>query len=909
MKYKSHTRGNITSKNKPQAYLFAAPEDQAEQNELVELTLSFEYGANMCVWTGDGLPEGRELEKLKQMSLIILAMTERLAGTWTEATAQVVRFCYENKIPVLPVYYISPNSKTEPAGSFYRAVSAALGKEKEMVELDGPRKAAKDFRNQFSRKLRALVIPDEIIEKILSDAFQKQIFLSYRKKDREQALKVMSAIHDVPKCEPLAIWFDDFLPAGQDFNDEINRELLGSDAFVLTVTNNLTERDDTGTKNYVQREEWPRAAKNKKEEKRILVEAEDTDHADLAENMEPPIRDTLPIWDRHALYEAIRRANLVDESGGEPDKRQKFLLGVAYLTATRVEKDPKRALRLLNEAGEDGYAEAYEQLGKNYLYGIGVERDKDLAIQNYRIAYDLLMKEEVTRENLRHINRLFYQLDGLPFLLKTESRVEEANKITKEFLERVENSPYKDEDEFILCRVNALTDLANLFYEYDLDTGGAGSDGPSYERLDEARRYADRAWNLMGKYQGEDTDMAEFLHVVITDQYADLFKYRGNLEEAIRWKEKSKEKIEPLAEKTGDLEHMNRSFQIRNNLGLFYRELALDTAQIVKKEHYMQQAAENLDDAIRRARQLEEQDPDYGQFLSLALSNRILVTEDETEKRKYARECYETFLKLLKYRDVDEKEAWELLYVSDDFKGTVDNFNKFTSIKERKTIFKKVYGHAPKFHASSLVLVIPAALAILMLLLPFFGIRQLVRKHNAMKDDKVVYTISHGTGVIKRVYSEDEIVVLKDSYKGKPVTEIGNKALYNCSSAKEVILPLQLEKIGVGAFAACDSLREIRLPESVTEIKRAAFAGCTSLTEFEIPDGVTSIAKYTFSYCEGLERVTIPPSVTKIAKDAFLSCSKDLVIVGEPGSTAQAFAEKRFTFEPLADKAETADAA
>ena len=908
--YKSNTRGNTTSKNKPQAFLFAAPEDQTEQKQLVELTLSHEFGANLCVWTGDALPEDGELDKLKEISLLILAVTERLAGTLAKTAAQAVRFCYENRIPVLPVYYISPNSRTEPAGSFYRAVSAALGGEKEMAELDGPRFAAKDFKTQFSRKLRALVISDEIIEEILSSAFQKQIFLSYRKKDREQALKVMKAIHDVPQCENLAIWFDDFLPAGRDFNDEINKELLGSDAFVLTVTNNLTERDSSGRHNYVQREEWPRAVNSKAEEKRILVEAENTDHGELAKEMNPPIRKTLPVWDSEALRSAIERASLLDDSGRELDVRQKFLLGVAYLTATRVEKDPQRALRLLGEAAGAGYAEACEQLGKIYLNGIGVERDRERGIRYYRKAYDLLMKEEATKENLRHINRLFYQLDGLTFLLKTDNRVNEANTITKSFLERVENSPYRDEDEFILFRVNALTDLANLFYEFDLDTEGSGSGGPSFERLNQAKQYADRARELIGKYQGEDTDMADFLRVVITDQYADLSKYRGNLKDAILWKEQSKEKIEPLAEKTGDMEHLNRSFQISNNLGLFYRELALKPEQSSGKELLLKKADAHMEDAISRARQLAELDPDYGQFLSLALSNRIFITEDETEKKAYARECYEAFLNFLKYRNIDEREAWELLNISDDFKVRIDNIHEFTSRKERKEIFKKVYGKAPEFHASSLIPFFAIALIALVILLPaFFGIRQLVRKHNAMKDDNVVYTISHGTGNVKVVYGEMDVVVLRDSYKERPVTEIGTKALFNYSAAKEVVLPAQLEKIGAGAFTGCSGLTELRLPESVREIKRAAFAGCVGLTEFELPDGITEIPKFAFYGCEGLRRVTIPPSVTKIANNAFLGCSKDLVIIGEPGSMAQTFAEKHFSFEPLAGTEESANAA
>ena len=43
----------------------------------------------------------------------------------------------------------------------------------------------------------------------------------------------------------------------------------------------------------------------------------------------------------------------------------------------------------------------------------------------------------------------------------------------------------------------------------------------------------------------------------------------------------------------------------------------------------------------------------------------------------------------------------------------------------------------------------------------------------------------------------------------------------------------------------------------------------------------------------------IPPSVTEIPKNAFNGCPKDMAIVGEPGSAAQEYAERFFTFEAL----------
>ena len=213
MSFTPHTRGDTPGKNKPQAFLLAAPGDTTEQAELLALLLDMTYGLNLCVWTSDTLPGNTELEQLGDMSLFVLAVTQRLAGEETEAATQAVRFCYEHKIPLMPVYYISPSGSTEPAGRFYRTASAAVGRKNGRLELDGPRAAAQDFKNQFTRKLHTLVMSDELSEEIRCDAFRKQIFLSYRKKDRDKALAVMKAIHDLPLCESLAIWFDDFLIA------------------------------------------------------------------------------------------------------------------------------------------------------------------------------------------------------------------------------------------------------------------------------------------------------------------------------------------------------------------------------------------------------------------------------------------------------------------------------------------------------------------------------------------------------------------------------------------------------------------------------------------------------------------------------------------------------------------------
>ena len=79
-------------------------------------------------------------------------------------------------------------------------------------------------------------------------------------------------------------------------------------------------------------------------------------------------------------------------------------------------------------------------------------------------------------------------------------------------------------------------------------------------------------------------------------------------------------------------------------------------------------------------------------------------------------------------------------------------------------------------------------------------------------------------------------------------------------------------EIGYGAFWDCTSLTSVTIPSSVTSIGGGAFSGCGSLTSVTISEGVTSIGWYAFSGCRSLTSVTIPSSVTFIDDEAFADC-------------------------------------
>ena len=105
------------------------------------------------------------------------------------------------------------------------------------------------------------------------------------------------------------------------------------------------------------------------------------------------------------------------------------------------------------------------------------------------------------------------------------------------------------------------------------------------------------------------------------------------------------------------------------------------------------------------------------------------------------------------------------------------------------------------------------------------------------------------------------------------VTSIGDSAFYSCNNLTAVVIPSTVREIGQGAFTKCVSLKSVDIPEGVTEINLSTFYGCTGMESVTIPDTVTSIGISAFNYCDGLGTITIPDSVTDIAYRAFWECT------------------------------------
>ena len=155
--------------------------------------------------------------------------------------------------------------------------------------------------------------------------------------------------------------------------------------------------------------------------------------------------------------------------------------------------------------------------------------------------------------------------------------------------------------------------------------------------------------------------------------------------------------------------------------------------------------------------------------------------------------------------------------------------------------------------------------------------------------------VSNAITVAKTVASTNlNDIVIKSSYEGYPVAEIGEGAFAGsdmtslrlpdglkyigdlaftcCDGLTSVTIPGSVTGIGEDAFSCCDNLTSVMIPQSVNVIEKNAFWGCEKLTSINIPSGVKKIEEGTFLGCESLTSVVIPDSVTEIGPLAFCGC-------------------------------------
>ncbi len=329
---------------------------------------------------------------LSQMSLFVMPITTRLLTKPNRAIEEELAFAIEHKIPILPLMQESGLEE------LYKQKFGDL----QFLDKNSHELGAISYEEKLDKYLSSTLLNDETIKRIREE-FDAQIFLSYRKKDRIHANRLMRLIHKNDFCRDIAIWYDEFLTPGENFNETIKTALDKSGLFVLAVTPNLVNE-----KNYVMTVEYPEAKKAGK----IILPAElvKTDRALLSQKYEN-IPDCVDSDDENALTEALLNTakKLVnDENDNSPEHN--YLIGLAYLNGIDVEVDHARAREMIEFAANADYLEAIEKMIEMYTDGIGTERNYETAIQWHERKITLLQKRYNENPNEYKANSLFWAL-------------------------------------------------------------------------------------------------------------------------------------------------------------------------------------------------------------------------------------------------------------------------------------------------------------------------------------------------------------------------------------------------------------------------------------------------------------------------------------------------------------------
>ena len=387
MKLSYITREMGDPRGRPKVFFSCHPDDFADvfalvaEDVLQQANCVIWYDAEMGQMAGApvadiGVEDIREV--LGDMQLLVLAVTSRFLEESNRACDVELPFALEQHIPVLPIMLENGleyefNEKCAPVQVVNRYVNDPT---------------ATLYEEVLRTFLSSVLVGDELSAKV-RDAFDAYVFLSYRKKNRRQAQRLMRIIHERGDRDGIAVWYDEYLVPGESFDDAIEAALHKSSLFALTVTPQILEAG-----NYVKEVEYPEAHKRSHQEGNLEIvpvemydlgsPATRTDPDTLAHDYEgiPKVQDEHKRDELHAaIDDALAGAGV---KKGDDSSQRRYLIGLAYLNGIDVEPDYGRAIDLLTHAAtdeNDPCMNAGEKLVDMYQRGDGVKQDMAEAVR------------------------------------------------------------------------------------------------------------------------------------------------------------------------------------------------------------------------------------------------------------------------------------------------------------------------------------------------------------------------------------------------------------------------------------------------------------------------------------------------------------------------------------------------
>lgn len=440
------TRGNQSPQSLPHVYFCAHHEDYDKYFEMIATQLLEKQ--NCAVWHLEDptISWNEELkDNLSRMQLFVIPVTSKFLFQENRARLQELAYALEHHIPVLPL-------QQEPGlEGFFNQKCGDL----QMLYEDNSDATALSYEDKLEKFLASVLVGDELAEKIRK-AFDAYVFLSYRKKDRRYAHELMKLIHQNDFCRDIAIWYDEFLVPGENFNQAIRDAMNKSQLFVLTVTPNLVNEA-----NYIQNVEYPEAVLSGKTI--VPAQMEDTDTTQLSEQYQaiPPCVDPR---DDETFAKTLQRA--IGEIGlreNDNDPSHNFFIGLAYLSGVDVEVNYERAKEMIEGAANAGFLPAVNKMAEMYQHGKGVERNAEHVVFWRERAVDLCRVKYETNPNMREAEDFGFALFQLCECLMGLGQLERARKNAEELYNLCQTMSESNHLQWHRATLYTCFDMATIF--------------------------------------------------------------------------------------------------------------------------------------------------------------------------------------------------------------------------------------------------------------------------------------------------------------------------------------------------------------------------------------------------------------------------------------------------------------
>ena len=796
---------------------------------------------------------------LESINLFVFPVSKRLLTSDCRAMQTDLPFARNRHIPILPIMMETGLDELYAQPDHFgplQYLTPCAGDGTEMAYAD-----------KLRRFLDSVLISAATAARIRK-AFDAYIFLSYRKKDRRHANELMRIIHSDPVCRDIAIWFDEFLTPGEDFQKNIDKILSDSKLFALVVTPNLLE-EPNGKPNFVMRTEYPAARRSDMD---ILpARMEPTDDQQLRDKFSR-LPACLDIRDPQARQRLLQTIGRFARQEDHRDPGHNFLIGLAYLNGIDMEVDRPRGSELIHGAAQAGLPEAMATLICMYTDGDGVAADEEKA-------------QYWSQQLAAHF---FRQIFGAALQLQDPH-------VLAQLFSQYKNPYYAQVIRFFLLEADARLDTDTLEALFVWLTGSGISE---YTLLLDTCRQMTR-----NKALAEHILVADILHKSTNGTYppyGPLFWYIPEYELFGVLLHTLKNLTQPL--------QLARALALCRDVCFLFGQK--NTAEEICPEldlAAVYRSAETQLTGVRRAlcRIFYLGDSDAGDMAVYprcfspreaaalltdghGLFGRV-STPFEDELGLYSHEMFPRL----------NGEHIGLSACPYDRNGAGKILRSAACSKLRGLILSPtddtVMGYIPFHRTSVRVLYIPENITESTL---DFRLHMPLQLGVACNNDGIVYfrdkvvltaTDQIPDGMFRNFPQLTEISLCPG------ITAIGAYAFEDCAGLKRIDLPRSVSAIGAYAFAGCTALCAVTLPEGLTAIENAvfyrceqlatlalpeslerighsAFENCPSLRNIRIPDGVTFLGTYAFS-CSGIEEVVIPRGIRQIPVHAFSGCS------------------------------------